>query len=589
MKVWDDAPLRLKGFVVIGIPLIPLVMTGALILLGARNAGTANDYMGRANRTETKLSEVLRLAVDDDTAALPQAVAELRLLVFDSPAQLNHVRTIASLVDQLRRTPAVDAVERGATIRVLRTELGAMQSVQDGLIFDRSAQIRRLLVWLAAGGAVFGLLFGILGMRAFVSGVTRRIDRLRAEAGQLARGEPLDPPYGAADELGDLTHSIHDAARLLRARDGEAREHSRTLADVNQQLELARQELDQFFSLSLDLLGIAGVDGRFKRVNAAWERALGWTAAELTSGPYLDFVHPDDREATAAHTAGLARGEVTVRFENRYRATDGSYRWLSWSAVAVMERGLIYVIGRDVTEQKSHSAELAAVNEELEAFSYSVSHDLRAPLRHVTGFASLLQRSAGDRLGEKDARHLRTIVDAAGRMGQLIDDLLAFSRAGRTHIERTRVSLAAVVRDAQADVMRPDVGAPAIAWTVHPLPEVNGDPGLLRQVFVNLLSNAAKYSSTRRCPAVEVGVQSSATEETVIYVRDNGVGFDMAYAGKLFGVFQRLHSSEAFEGTGIGLANVRRIVHRHGGRVWAEGAVDAGATFYFSLPLVNEA
>jgi signal transduction histidine kinase len=140
-----------------------------------------------------------------------------------------------------------------------------------------------------------------------------------------------------------------------------------------------------------------------------------------------------------------------------------------------------------------------------------VSHDLRAPLRHITGFASLLQRSAGDRLGEKDARHLRTIVDAASRMGQLIDDLLAFSRAGRTHIERRRVSLAAVVRDAQDDLTRPDA-APDIAWTVHPLPEVNGDPALLRQVFVNLLSNAAKYSSTRPRPTVEVGVHSSAPD-----------------------------------------------------------------------------
>jgi light-regulated signal transduction histidine kinase (bacteriophytochrome) len=146
------------------------------------------------------------------------------------------------------------------------------------------------------------------------------------------------------------------------------------------------------------------------------------------------------------------------------------------------------------------------------------------------------------------------------------------------------VSLADVVRDARQDV--PDTGAAAaVAWTVQPLPEVEGDPVLLRQVFVNLLSNAVKYSGARRDPAVEVGVQPGEPGETVIYVRDNGVGFDMTYVGKLFGVFQRLHSSDAFEGTGIGLANVRRIVHRHGGRVWAEGAVDAGATFYVSLPL----
>jgi PAS domain S-box-containing protein len=587
MKIWDDAPLRLKGFVVIGIPLIPLFVTAALILLGARNAGTANDWIGRANRAESKIAEVLRYAVDADHAALSKAVAELPPLVSDSPEQMSHLRTIVALVDQLGAPSGDDAGHRAAT-QALRTELAAMQSEQDRRMAYRGTQIRRVLVWLAVGGAVFALLFGGLGMRAFVSGVTRRIDRLRADAGHLARSEPLDPPSEAADELGDLTRSIHDAATVLRSRDDEARQHARTLADVNQQLEVARQELDQFFSLSLDLLGIACVDGRFRRVNAAWERALGWTEAELTSGPYLDFVHPDDREATAAQADGLARGETTLSFENRYRARDGSYRWLNWSSVALLERDLVYVIGRDVTEQKRRSAELSAVNEELEAFSYSVSHDLRAPLRHVTGFASLLQRSAGDRLGEKDARHLQTIVDAARRMGQLIDDLLAFSRAGRMQIERKCVSLTAVVRDAQHDLSRPDA-APAVAWTVHPLPDVHGDPALLRQVFVNLLSNAAKYSGTRQSPTVEVGVQPSSAQETVIYVRDNGVGFDMAYAGKLFGVFQRLHSSEAFEGTGIGLANVRRIIHRHGGRVWAEGAVDAGATFYFSLPHANEA
>jgi light-regulated signal transduction histidine kinase (bacteriophytochrome) len=154
---------------------------------------------------------------------------------------------------------------------------------------------------------------------------------------------------------------------------------------------------------------------------------------------------------------------------------------------------------------------------------------------------------------------------------------------GRRPIEHQRVSLADVVRDARQDV--PDAGtAGAVAWTVHPLPEVEGDPALLRQVFVNLLSNAVKYSGARPDPAVEVGIQAGEADETVIYVRDNGVGFDMAYVDKLFGVFQRLHSAEQFEGTGIGLANVRRIISRHGGRTWAEGVVGAGATFYFTLP-----
>ena len=457
MKIWDNAPLRVKGIVVIGIPLMPLVITGVLFLLGARNAGTNNDWMGRANRTVTQMAAVLRLAVDGDKAALPPAVNTLRALVFDSPEQLAHVRAVSALVDRLPATPE-DTPERRATIKALRDELGAMQSLQDRLIAQRSQLTRRVLVALAVGGAIFGLLFGVLGMMAFVTGVVRRIDRLRSDAELVARGEPLGPSHPASDELGELSRSIHEAARLLQQREAEALEHA---------------------------------------------------------------------------------------------------------------------------------AEISVVNQELEAFSYSVSHDLRAPLRHVTGFASLLQKSAGERLDEKETRYVRTIVEAASRMGRLIDDLLAFSRMGRAPIQRTRVSLDTVIREARADIPRAACGV-EVSWNLHPLPVVLGDPALLRQVFVNLLSNAAKYSGVRAQPVVEVGVQSGTGDETVIYVRDNGVGFDMAYVDKLFGVFQRLHSSDAFEGTGIGLANVRRIIHRHGGRVWAEGAVDAGATFYVSLPHTGE-
>jgi len=485
-------------------------------------------------------------------------------------------------------------VDSRAAAGAMRRELAAMQELQDRLLAARADFVRRLLVWLAVGGAVFGVIFGMLAMSAFVSGVVSRIDRLRGDAGRLAHGEALGPPHQASDELGELTRSIHEAAATLRAREAEIRSRVGELAAVNHDLDRAREELDQFFSLSLDLLGIFGADGCFRRVNPAWQRVLGWTPEELMATPYIDFVHRDDRAATIAEAERMASGETMIGFENRYRARDGSYRWLNWSAVASPATGVVYAAARDVTEQKRgaidlerHAAELSAVNEELEAFSYSVSHDLRAPLRHVTGFASLLERSAGGRLAEQETRYVRTIVDAASRMGRLIDDLLAFSRMGRSPIQRRRISLADVVRDARRDLPSLE-HASEIAWTVHPLPEVEADPALLRQVFVNLLSNAAKYSGARSCPTVEIGVTPSGAEETVVYVRDNGVGFDMAYVDKLFGVFQRLHSSDAFEGTGIGLANVRRIVHRHGGRVWAEGAVDVGATFYFSLPQTME-
>jgi PAS domain S-box-containing protein len=349
--------------------------------------------------------------------------------------------------------------------------------------------------------------------------------------------------------------------------------------------------------LSLDMLCIAGTDGYFKRLNPAWTQTLGWTDEELRSKPYLDFVHPDDRAETIRRAGRLADGSTLVSFENRYLCRDGSYRWLQWKAISTGDGGAIYASTRDISDQKSRESHIRTLNEqlgqrvselnaltgELEAFSYSVSHDLRAPLRHVTGFASLLQRSAGDRLKETETRHLQTIIESAARMGRLIDDLLAFSRMGRAALSSQRVNLDALVHDALNE-LRGSAGGRAIAWNIHPLPDVDGDPAMLRLVLVNLLSNAVKYTGTRAHAEIEVGAARCADDETVVFVRDNGAGFDMQYVHKLFGVFQRLHSSDDFEGTGIGLANVRRIVHRHGGRVWAEGAVDAGATFFFSLP-----
>ncbi len=235
---------------------------------------------------------------------------------------------------------------------------------------------------------------------------------------------------------------------------------------------------------------------------------------------------------------------------------------------------------------RQRTQELDESNKELEAFSYSVSHDLRAPLRHVTGFANLLVRHAGDKLDAQGRRYLTTITDASARMAALIDDLLAFSRMGRAGLTKRRVDLGDLVRHAR-DAVAADANGRRIVWNLEPLPVVDGDPALLRPMLVNLLSNAVKYSSTRDESRIDVGTVAGAGGEVVVFVRDNGVGFDMTYAHKLFGVFQRLHRAEDFSGTGIGLANVRRIVQRHGGRTWAEGEIDRGATFYFSLPVTD--
>jgi len=236
-----------------------------------------------------------------------------------------------------------------------------------------------------------------------------------------------------------------------------------------------------------------------------------------------------------------------------------------------------------ISELGERSTQLAAVNKELEAFSYSVSHDLRAPLRHVSGFTELLQKSPGPELDENRRRYLRLISDSAIKMGELIDSLLVFSRMGRAEMLQTRVDLNAIVRQAQREVMDADRGR-SVQWKIHELPIVAGDPSMLHLVFTNLLSNAVKYSRTRENATIEIGSRNGSGNESVVYVKDNGVGFDMAYANRLFGVFQRLHRAEEFEGTGIGLANVQRIVSRHGGRVWAESELGKGATFYVALP-----
>jgi two-component system, sensor histidine kinase and response regulator len=228
------------------------------------------------------------------------------------------------------------------------------------------------------------------------------------------------------------------------------------------------------------------------------------------------------------------------------------------------------------------SAELEAANEELEAFSYSVSHDLRAPLRHIDGFAKILIKSYSSEIPDEAQRLLMNVINSAQRMGQLIDDLLRLSRLGRQPLLKQPVRVSFLVQEALEDLHKEREDR-TVEIRVGNLPDCYGDPALLRQVFVNLLSNALKFTRQRKEAAIEVGCQQSQTQP-VYFVRDNGVGFDMQYAQKLFGVFRRLHSSADFEGTGVGLSIVHRIIQRHSGRIWAEAKEDHGATFFFTLP-----
>jgi len=290
--------------------------------------------------------------------------------------------------------------------------------------------------------------------------------------------------------------------------------------------------------------------------------------------------------------------------ENLFTYPDGSSAWFELRVEPVPEGICIYSV--DIQPRKEAEAaerrlnegleaqvaertrELEIANQELESFAYSVSHDLRAPLRHAAGFAELLRRHAGESLDEKGRDYIAKIAHATTRMGRLIDDLLALSRTGRVPLKKQEVSLDALVAETRRDAAA-DADGRDVVWVTPPLPAVHADPALLRLVLLNLISNAVKYTRGRAPARIEVkGARDDASGEVVVSVRDNGVGFDMQFADKLFGVFQRLHSSDAFEGTGIGLANVRQIVRRHGGRTWAHGVPDQGAEFFFSLPPAPE-
>ena len=358
------------------------------------------------------------------------------------------------------------------------------------------------------------------------------------------------------------------------------------------QVRAATSQLASIVESADDAIVGMTLDGIILSWNSSAERIFGYSAEEVKGRPISILILPERSDEVPRILERVKRGERVEHYEAVRRRKDGTLIDVSMTISPTRgETGKITgasTITSDNTERKQaqqlliqRTAELEAANKELEAFTYSVSHDLRAPLRHINGFSKILLEDFGPQMNPAAKEYLQRMHETAQHMGRLVDDLLDLARVSRQALTMEITGLNALAEEVILH-LRTEAQDRQIDWQVGPLPFVQCDPGLIKQVFANLLANALKFTRPRERGVIEVG-QTTVNSQPVIFVRDNGIGFDMRYADKMFGVFQRLHRQEDFEGTGVGLAIVERIIHKHAGRVWAEAEVEKGATFYFTL------
>lgn len=580
--------------------------------------GDGADVRAGGSRTIAMMSEILRSFADatTDYPRLLETIAErvalfvghycsIRLLTDDG----EHLETVAMYEPIAKHAPSIAVLARHP-IRVDDRLRGALLSGKgfidadirsDEVVANFPAELREsvlafptrsvIVAPLCARGQAMGALF-----------IVRRGDDtppLRPEDLELAEGLAAHAALAIANArtLDQLQHAISkreeaDASRLQAEEATQSVLH--VLERVSSRLgveERVRRRALLFQSMSEAVIS-GDTEFRIEEWNPAAERLFGWSAEEVFGKRVQDVittVKGVDREQTreSVRDGNTAQGRVTVQ------RRDGAWRTVEYSSVPVKAadgttHGFVSSM-LDVTnrvhleaELQTRVAELEAANAELESFSYSVSHDLRAPVRAIDGFAKILEEDYGQTLDDEGRRLLEIIRRNSARMGHLIDDLLSFSRSSRQSMRTVEVDMTEIANAAFQEAIA-SAEDRRFELVLEPLPRANVDRALITQVWVNLATNAVKYTRGRDPAVIHVRATRTANE-TVYQVTDNGVGFDMAYAGKLFGVFERLHPNAQFEGTGVGLALVKRIVERHRGKVWAESAIDRGTTLSFSIP-----
>lgn len=467
--------------------------------------------------------------------------------------------------------------------------------------FGKTLAIIGCLVLLMASTLAFGL-----GCT-----ITRPILALQTGVERFGKGDlDIRLPETSKDEIGLLAKEFNTMAANLAEKETKLRSYTEQLEQMVQERTEALRLSEERFRIAAESASDLIWERDIVKGRLAWfgniDEILGYGPGEFprTIEAWEKIIHPDDHDRVMTSLDQHLQTRKPYLEEYRIFKKDGSILyWLDSGTGLWDEEGKAYkMIGAvsDITERKQaeeeirqlnanleqrvieRTAQLEAANKELEAFSYSVSHDLRAPLRAIDGFSGIVLEDYSEKLDEEGKRFLNIICDNTQKMGQLIDDLLAFSRIGRQEIKIAEVEMDKLAKSVFEE-LKTTVSDRTFNLNIKPFPPAYVDRAMIRQVFANLLSNAVKFTRPKERAVIEVDGRSEG-DENIYLIRDNGVGFDMQYVNKLFGVFQRLHSAEEFEGTGVGLAIVQRIIHRHGGRVWAEGKMGEGATFYFTLP-----